>query len=91
MSGVVWTDAVRKIAPSRRVLAPDLPGHGQSDPWHEQSIDLYRDAVGTMCAHLKVPKIVVVGHSMGGTVAGYYAGAYPERVQRLVPYLKKNS
>ena len=40
---------IAKIAPSRRVLAPDPPGHGQSDPWHEQSIDLYRDAVGTMC------------------------------------------
>ena len=84
MSGVVWTDAVRKIAPSRRVLAPDLPGHGQSNPWHEQSIDLYRDAVGTMCAHLKVPKIVVVGHSMGGAVALRCALAWPERISALV-------
>lgn len=84
MSGVVWMDVVRQLAPARRVIAPDLPGHGQSDPWHEQSIDLYRDAVGTMCAHLKVPKIVVVGHSMGGAVALRCAAAWPDRVAALV-------
>lgn len=77
-------DVVQKLAPARRVIAPDLPGHGQSDPWHEQSIDLYRDAVGTTCAHLKVPKIIVVGHSLGGAVALRCALAWPDRVAALV-------
>lgn len=84
MSGVVWMDLVRQIAPARRILAPDLPGHGQSDPWHEQSIDLYRDAVGTMCAHLQVPRVVLVGHSLGGIVALRCAVSWPERVAGLV-------
>ena len=37
----------------RRIVAPDLPGHGQSARWHppeDVSIDMYRDAVGTVCA-----------------------------------------
>ena len=33
-SSVLWMDLVRRLSPRRRVLAPDLPGHGQSDPWH---------------------------------------------------------
>jgi pimeloyl-ACP methyl ester carboxylesterase len=86
-SSVVWMDAVRRIAPRRRVVAPDLPGHGQSDRWHpppEVSIAMYRDAVGTVCAHLKIEKVILVGHSMGGLVALAAAAAWPERVAGLV-------
>ncbi len=86
-SSVVWMDAVRRIAPRRRVLAPDLPGHGQSDRWHELdqvSIDMYREAVGTICAQLKVAKIILVGHSMGALVALQAAATWPERVAGLV-------
>jgi pimeloyl-ACP methyl ester carboxylesterase len=86
-SSVVWMDAVRRIAPRRRVIAIDLPGHGQSDRWHppsEVSIAMYRDAVGTLCAELKIPKIIVAGHSMGGLVALSVAATWPERVAGLV-------
>jgi pimeloyl-ACP methyl ester carboxylesterase len=80
-------DAVRRIAPRRRVIAPDLPGHGQSDRWHppaDVSIHMYRDAVGTVCAQLKIPKVVLVGHSMGALVALAAAAAWPERVAGVV-------
>ena len=80
-------DAVRRIAPRRRVLAPDLPGHGQSDRWHpadDVSIAMYRDAVGTVCARLKIPRVILVGHSMGAQVALSAAATWPERVAGLV-------
>src|SRR5262245_15672292 len=84
-SSVVWIDVLRRIAPGRRPIAPDLPGHGQSDPWHDEpSIEGYRDAVGTVCANLGVRRAVLVGHSMGGAVALACALAWPERVAGLV-------
>jgi pimeloyl-ACP methyl ester carboxylesterase len=86
-SSVVWMDAVRRISPRMRVIAPDLPGHGQSDRWHppsEVSIAMYADALGTLCAHLKIEKVILVGHSMGGMVALHAAAAWPERVAGLV-------
>ncbi|HEX2571574.1 MAG TPA: alpha/beta fold hydrolase [Polyangia bacterium] len=83
-SSVVWMNAVKRIAPRRRAVAPDLPGHGQSDPWHDVSIDLYRDAVGTIAANLGLQRVVLVGHSMGGAVALRVALAWPERVAALV-------
>jgi pimeloyl-ACP methyl ester carboxylesterase len=86
-SSVVWMDAVKRIAPHRRVFAPDLPGHGQSDRWHpppEVSVAMYRDAVGTVCASLKIPKCVLVGHSMGALIALHVAATWPERVAGLV-------
>jgi 3-oxoadipate enol-lactonase len=86
-SSVVWMDVVKRLHPRRRVVAPDLPGHGQSDRWHppdDVSIAMYRDAVGTICATLKIDKVVLVGHSMGGQIALACAAAWPERVAGLV-------
>jgi 3-oxoadipate enol-lactonase len=82
-SSVVWMDLVKRVAPHRRVIALDLPGHGQSDAWHEPSIALYRDAVGTACAALGVERALLVGHSMGVAIALACARAWPERVAGL--------
>ena len=86
-SSVVWMDAVRRLSPERRVVAPDLPGHGQSDRWHppdDVTIAMYRDAVGTVCAELKIERAVLMGHSMGALVALAAAAAWPERVAGLI-------
>jgi len=86
-SSVMWMDVVRRLSPMRRVVAPDLPGHGQSDRWHppeEVSIDMYRDAVGTVCAQLKIERAILVGHSMGSEICLAAAAAWPERVAGLI-------
>jgi pimeloyl-ACP methyl ester carboxylesterase len=86
-SSVVWMDVVRRLSPQRRVVAPDLPGHGQSDRWHppdDVSIGMYRDAVGTVCAELKIERAILMGHSMGALIALDAAAAWPERVAGLV-------
>jgi 3-oxoadipate enol-lactonase len=80
-------DAVRRLSPRRRVIALDLPGHGQSDRWHppeDVSIAMYRDAVGTVCATLQLAKVVLVGHSMGAQIALACAAEWPDRVGGLV-------
>ncbi len=85
-SSVVWMELVRRAAGVRRIVAPDLPGHGQSDAWHADvdAITLYRDAVGTAAATLGLERAILVGHSMGGMVALACAAAWPERVAGLV-------
>ncbi len=83
-SSVIFMDTVRRLSPQRRIIAIDLPGHGQSDPWHDTSIETYRDAVGTVCATLKIERAVLVGHSMGGQIALACAAAWPERCAGLV-------
>ena len=86
-SSVVWMEVVRRLSHRCRVVAPDLPGHGQSDRWHppeEVSVAMYRDAVGTVCAQLKIERAVLMGHSMGALIALDAAAAWPERVAGLV-------
>jgi len=82
-SSVVWMDTVRRLSPRRRVVALDLPAHGQSDAWHppsDVSVAMYADAVGTVCRALGIERAVLVGHSMGGQIALDAAARWPERV-----------
>jgi pimeloyl-ACP methyl ester carboxylesterase len=70
-----------------RVLAPDRPGVGLSDP-----IDLPRNRfresatawVDRLLDVLDVKPAALVGHSGGGMWAVWYALAHPDRVERLV-------
>ena len=84
-SSVVWVDALRRLANPRRVVAPDLPGHGQSERWPGAiSLEGYRDAVFSICTQLGIGRAVLGGHSMGAAIALRCALAAPERVAGLV-------
>ena len=70
---------LEEIDPGRRVLAVDLPGHGDSDDQPSYDLD---DVLATIhraasAAGLVAP--VVVGHSASGLAATVYAGRYPTR------------
>lgn len=70
---------------TRRLLAPDIPGHGSSPlPSGGLSIrDIESALFQTMDQVLKEPAIVI-GNSMGGFAAVRFAGARPERTRALV-------
>ncbi len=64
----------------RRLLVPDLPGHGGSDPLPAPSIAGFADAV----AGLLDGPTAVLGHSMGALVALRLAERHPQLVSGLV-------
>jgi len=71
-----------------RVLAPDLRGYGDGarvpSGGYYHFVD-YAFDVADLVDALVPPgsPLLVVGHSMGGTVTNLYAGSFPERVTRL--------
>jgi len=81
-----WTDVAERIAPHAHVVAPDLRGHGDSDwisgggYYHFMDYVADLDDVIRQCAKQRV---ILVGHSMGGSVASYYAGTRPDRLHAL--------
>jgi len=80
-----WLENIPALAQQRRVIAPDLPGFGESDmPGEDVSVSGYARAVDALCAHLGLGPAVFVGNSMGGFVAAELAVEFPERVERLV-------
>jgi pimeloyl-ACP methyl ester carboxylesterase len=84
-----WRQLAPRLASDRRVLMPDLPGHGLSGrPDASYELGWYADVMarwletaldtgGVECAD-------VVGHSFGGGVAQMMLLQCPERIRRLV-------
>jgi pimeloyl-ACP methyl ester carboxylesterase len=69
------------------VIAPDWRGHGDSARIGAGGYYHFLDYVSDLfdlVTQLQRERLVIVGHSMGGSVAGYFVGAFPEKVSRLV-------
>ncbi len=77
-----WTADIRRM-PGQHVLALDLPGHGKSEGYAQQSITAYADQVHNFLMNLGMDEVVLVGHSMGGAVALTIALKYPRMVAGL--------
>ncbi len=81
-----WHEVAPLIAANAHVVAVDLRGHGDSD-WigpggYYHFMDYVAD-LDAVIARTAKPKLIVVGHSMGGNVASYWAGTRPERIAGL--------
>lgn len=53
----------------RKIIAPDLPGHGRSQCDYLPSLEDYAAAIEEICGKEGITDIIPVGHSMGGPVA----------------------
>jgi pimeloyl-ACP methyl ester carboxylesterase len=72
------------VAAGYRVLAPDLAGHGQGARDTPFSIDGATAMAALLVRESGAGKVVVAGHSMGGSIALAFAHRYPEQVLGLV-------
>jgi pimeloyl-ACP methyl ester carboxylesterase len=79
-----WDAVVARFATRFRVVALDLRGHGESSWPGVYSFPLMRDDVLRVLDALDLHDLVLVGHSMGGTVAYLVAQAQATRITRLV-------
>jgi pimeloyl-ACP methyl ester carboxylesterase len=84
-SHLTWKRVARELAVDRRVLMPDLPGHGHSERsnasyelgWHAHMIGRWVESIG-------LENVDIVGHSFGGGVALVMLLECPTSVRRLV-------
>jgi pimeloyl-ACP methyl ester carboxylesterase len=74
------------LAEGRRVLVPDLLGHGHSYATapNEPGVDSQLRMLSLLLARETRHPVVLVGHSMGGILAMMHAARLPESVKGLV-------
>ncbi|MDP1623667.1 MAG: alpha/beta hydrolase [Bacteroidales bacterium] len=78
----IWNRFTKKLSKKYRVIAIDLPGHGNSECLENvHTMDLMTDMIFGVLKKLKVMKCLMVGHSMGGYVTLSFAAKYPEKLK----------
>jgi pimeloyl-ACP methyl ester carboxylesterase len=81
-AGFAWADR-RARTRGIRLLAPDRPGIGDSDPWdpgRDATVDRYPPRLSAFADALEVQMFTVIGYSGGGPYALAAAHALPDRV-----------
>jgi pimeloyl-ACP methyl ester carboxylesterase len=80
-----WRDQIPDLSKRNRVIALDLPGHGESDkPQIAYTMDLFANAIDAVMRDAKAERAVIVGHSMGTPVARQFYRKYPQKTLAIV-------
>ena len=80
-----WREVIRPLARHHTVIAPDLPGHGTSEPGGgDYSLGSLAAGLRDLLIALGHERATLVGHSLGGGIAMQFAYQFPELTERLV-------
>lgn len=82
----IWSDWLPHLADRYTVLRLDMPGHGRSTPWNQAkalTFDFYVALIRAVMARETVESLILIGESMGGTIALYAASEMGDAVKAV--------
>ena len=84
-SSQTWRSVIKPLSRRFRVIAPDLPGHGESTkPRSDYSLGAFAVLLRDLLDELGVTRATIIGHSLGGGVAMQFLYQHPDYAQRLI-------
>jgi len=80
-----WNRFARHLTDKFRVIAVDLPGHGDSTSNLDDKYDVHSQALrlALFVDKLGIQRFHIIGSSMGGAIAIHYAHLHPDRVMTM--------
>ena len=84
--GLTWNRIAPALCRQRRLVAPELRGHGESgwDPTARYRAERYVADLVAVVDHFGLARFDLLGHSLGSLIAVVFAARYPQRVSRLI-------
>ncbi|MFI5204260.1 MAG: alpha/beta fold hydrolase [Flavobacteriales bacterium] len=79
-----WQSLAKKYAEHFKVILVDQRNHGHSPHSDEMSYELMVEDLFELMNDLRIEKTNIIGHSMGGKTAMFFAQQYPGLVEKLV-------
>jgi pimeloyl-ACP methyl ester carboxylesterase len=79
-----WEPQLLHLRSSRRAIAFDFRGHGQSADSADASIEALAGDLAAIVEKFELQRFVLVARSLGAPVAETYAAAHPERVAGML-------
>jgi pimeloyl-ACP methyl ester carboxylesterase len=81
-----WEGVAAGLAGRFHLVAPDMRGHGDSDWIGKGGYYHFLDYLADLHEVVRAVgrgRVSLVGHSMGGSIASYYTGTFPDRIHKL--------
>lgn len=79
-----WQKMMPELAIDYHVVAPDLPGFGDSEPLSRTTFEALVNWLDAFVSALELETATVVGTSVGGLIARLFAAQHPQKVSTLV-------
>jgi pimeloyl-ACP methyl ester carboxylesterase len=82
----VWRAQLDHVRASRRAIAYDQRGHGESQPASDgvYTIEAFAEDLDHVVRALGIERFVLVGHSMAGEVVTAYTQRHPEKLAAII-------
>ncbi len=79
-----WLNIGKRLAEKYTVYMVDQRNHGRSPFSDVHTYDSMKEDINAFFEQHKLEKATILGHSMGGKTAMWFAADYPEKVEKLV-------
>src|SRR5580693_366476 len=87
-SRVVWDDVLPGLASRFRVIAPDLPGFGESEKpppgRYRYDFEAFSESLVDLIAAVGLGRVSLCGHALGGAIALTPAATHADLVDKLI-------
>lgn len=84
--GVYWTPIISRLIESYRLVIPDVPGLGESEPVERLDANAFADWFTELVRATCRERPTLIAHSLLGTLAARFAASDGEVLRRLVIY-----
>ncbi len=83
-NSTMWKPFISRLSKKNRVITIDLLGHGKTECLgYVHTMEDMAEAVKAVLSKLRLRRVVVIGHSMGGYVALAFVEKYSNNVKGL--------
>ena len=79
-----WLSIGKKLADNFEVFLIDQRTHGKSPHSQDHNYQLLKEDLREFMDNQSIEKAIIMGHSMGGKTAMFFAVDYPEKVSNLI-------
>ncbi|RKD90562.1 alpha/beta fold hydrolase [Mangrovibacterium diazotrophicum] len=79
-----WLTVGKKLGKNHHVYLIDQRNHGRSPNAEEHTYELMKEDLAEFFEKHNIDKAILIGHSMGGKTAMFFAAEYPEKVEKLI-------
>ena len=84
--GVYWAPVISRLAQSNRIVVPDLPGLGESEPVARMDDAAFADWLAGLVRMTCQEQPVLLAHSLDGSLAARFAANHGDLLRQLISH-----